>query len=214
MAKIIQLLSLKLCLTYVSHTKNKAFPLASYSVLIMESTTSHSLSSTQKLLSTLMMNSTATNSSTTTEASIAESLTKAIESSAESLGNFLKAEADSLVENQKSPVVDEDWQKTSIILLTYDAFWVHFILFSVVELNRIFKGGPLYHQGSYLNTHHTPNISQFQLEHWMIVGILTPCVVALYLILIIIAYHTFCKSDASANLENGNVNGQIEVNSV
>lgn len=84
----------------------------------------------------------------------------------------------------------------------------------MAELNRIFRGGPLYHQGSYLNTNHPPNVSQFQLEQWMIVGVLTPCVVALYLILIIIAYHTFCKSNANnANPEIGNANnGQIEVN--
>lgn len=91
----------------------------------MEATTSVLSSFQIKLTeSTRMMPSSTTSTlrSTTTEAaSITESLTKAIESGAESLGNFLKAEADSLIETNpetqvaSTAVVDEDWQKTSMI---------------------------------------------------------------------------------------------------
>ena len=49
---------------------------------------------------------------------------------------------------------------------------------------------------------------EFRWEHWMIVGILTPCIIALYLVIIMVAYHTFCKrgrtrdySDYGANIE-------------
>lgn len=91
----------------------------------MEATTSVLSSFQIKLTeSTRVMPSSTTSTlrSTTTEAaSITESLTKAIESGAESLGNFLKAEADSLIETNpetqvaSTAVVDEDWQKTSMI---------------------------------------------------------------------------------------------------
>ena len=78
-------------------------------------------------------------------------------------------------------------------------------LFSVYEIKKIFKGGI---HGLDWNDEINQGI---KLEHWMVVSILTPCIVALYLILIMVAYHTFCKKDdctADTTLHQG---GQIEV---
>ena len=55
-------------------------------------------------------------------------------------------------------------------------------------------------------------MSQFLMEHWMVVGILAPCIVALYLILIMVGYHIFCKrQETESNHDNVFPNGQIEV---
>ena len=72
------------------------------------------------------------------------------------------------------------------------------------EIKQIFQGGSLYPNG--IDWSETPD--GIKLEHWMVVSILTPCIVALYLILIMVAYHTFCKvNDCSQD----NPTGQIEV---
>ena len=72
------------------------------------------------------------------------------------------------------------------------------------EIKQIFQGGSLYPNG--IDWSETPD--GIKLEHWMVVSILTPCIVALYLILIMVAYHTFCKvTDCSQD----NPTGQIEV---
>ena len=74
------------------------------------------------------------------------------------------------------------------------------------EIKQIFQGGSLYPNG--IDWSETPD--GIKLEHWMVVSILTPCIVALYLILIMVAYHTFCKvTDCSQ--DNPTPNGQIEV---
>jgi hypothetical protein len=56
-------------------------------------------------------------------------------------------------------------------------------------------------------------MSQFLMEHWMIVGIMAPCIVALYLILIMVGYHIFCKrQETESNHDNFvGYSGQIEV---
>ena len=82
--------------------------------------------------------------------------------------------------------------------------YMYRFLFAVYEIKKIFKGGI---HGLDWNDEINQGI---KLEHWMVVSILTPCIVALYLILIMVAYHTFCKvSDCSQ--DNPIPNGQIEV---
>ena len=85
-----------------------------------------------------------------------------------------------------------------------------FDLIAVMEINRIFKGGgpPLYPNGGLVD--YQNRVGTFQIEHWMMVGILTPCVIALYLILIMVAYHTFCKVEGRGE-HNGNGTTAIEV---
>ena len=34
---------------------------------------------------------------------------------------------------------------------------------------------------------------EFRWENWMVVGVLTPCLIALYLMIMMVAYHMFCK---------------------
>merc|ERR1711953_712057 len=76
---------------------------------------------------------------------------------------------------------------------------------TMYEIKQIFQGGSLYPNN--IDWNETPD--GIKLEHWMVVSILTPCIVALYLILIMVAYHTFCKvSDCSQ--DNPIPNGQIE----
>jgi hypothetical protein len=36
-------------------------------------------------------------------------------------------------------------------------------------------------------------MGEFRSENWIIIGLLTPCIIAVYLVLILMAYHTFCK---------------------
>ena len=58
------------------------------------------------------------------------------------------------------------------------------------------------------------NEAEIKLEHWMVVSVLTPCLVALYLILIMVAYHTFCKGEEAMHDPNSQQPGQIEVSSL
>ena len=86
---------------------------------------------------------------------------------------------------------------------------------TVFAINRIVEGSkPLYSNGvissriNYLN--HPRMNHEYQVDHWVIISVLTPCIVGLYLILLMIAYHTFCKSrDSAASHEL--TPGQIEV---
>ena len=47
---------------------------------------------------------------------------------------------------------------------------------------------------------------EFRWENWMVVGVLTPCLIALYLMIMMVAYHMFCKKQhPEANAVHNNI---------